>query len=193
MSTFIRRVSRLRKIGVLSLSLSVPLFMQPGCSQAPPAGSSAPGSGTPGSAAPAGLDLTGAWEAQITFHDGAFAAIHDLRFLYAFNAGGTMTESSNYDAVPPVPPAYGIWRAAGGGSYEASYTFYTTRPPASLDEIARGGGWPPAGHGVLTEHISLSDDGQSFTSELVLVLYDQDGRQIEGGGTASGRASRMRF
>ena len=34
----------------------------------------------------------------------------DLEFMYAFNVSGTMTESSNYDAAPPVPPAYGVWK-----------------------------------------------------------------------------------
>ena len=28
----------------------------------------------------------------------------------AIDSGGTMTESSNYDASLPAPPAYGVWR-----------------------------------------------------------------------------------
>jgi hypothetical protein len=51
-----------------------------------------------------------------------------------------MTESSNYDASPPVPPAYGVWRAVGD-SYEAKYVFYTTKSPASFDEVTKGNGW----------------------------------------------------
>ena len=57
---------------------------------------------------PPASDLAGEWRAQLQFTSGAFASIKDLEFMYSFNQGGTMTESSNYDASPPVPPAYGI-------------------------------------------------------------------------------------
>ena len=53
--------------------------------------------------------LVGAWRGEVQFETGAFAAVPDLEFLYVFNAHGTMTESSNYDAAPPVTPAYGVW------------------------------------------------------------------------------------
>src|SRR6476660_1278974 len=68
-------------------------------------------------------DLMGEWRAQLQFSSGAFASIKDLEFMYSFNQGGTMTESSNYDASPPVPPAYGIWRKVGDRQYEAKYEF----------------------------------------------------------------------
>ena len=64
----------------------------------------------PGCGSPA---LVGAWKSNIQFKDGAFAEVKDLEFLYVFNAGGTMTESSNYDGSPPVPPAYGAWKEVG--------------------------------------------------------------------------------
>ncbi|MFN8177820.1 MAG: hypothetical protein U0167_07830 [bacterium] len=137
--------------------------------------------------------LVGAWRSSVQFDDGTFAPIRDLEFLYAFNVGGTMTESSNYDGVPPVPPAYGVWRAAGTNRFDATYTFYTTKAPARLDELAAGGGWLPAGRGVLTEHITLASDGQSYESTLTLDLYDKDGKPIAGGGRAAGRGKRIRF
>ena len=68
-------------------------------------------------------DLAGEWRAQLQFSSGAFAPIKDLEFMYVFNQGGTMTESSNYDASPPVPPAYGIWRKVSDKEYEAKYEF----------------------------------------------------------------------
>jgi hypothetical protein len=46
--------------------------------------------------------------------------------MYVFNTGGTMTESSNYDGAPPVPPAYGVWRSVGPNEFEAKMS--TTRP-----------------------------------------------------------------
>jgi hypothetical protein len=153
-----------------------------GCAQAPSRG-----------AAASANDLTGAWRAQIQFRDGAFAAVHDLEFMYVFNAGGTMTESSNYDAAPPVPPAYGIWRKVGPNRYEAKYEFYATRPPTAFDEIAKGGGWPPAGRGVLSETITLSDDGKAYTSTIRYEAFDRAGKPIEGGASASGRGVRLGF
>lgn len=53
-------------------------------------------------------DLVGAWRANIKFQNGSYAGIKDLEFMYLFNASGTMIESSNYDAAPPCPPAYGV-------------------------------------------------------------------------------------
>ena len=88
-------------------------------------------------ATPAALDLAGEWRAQLQFTSGAFAPIKDLEFMYAFNQGGTMTESSNYDASPPVPPAYGIWRKVGDREFEAKYEFYVTKAPANSTRSPR--------------------------------------------------------
>ena len=112
------------------------LYSLAGCSSQRSASSSAAG---------AGDSFVGAWRSRIHFNQGALAPIQDLEFLYAFNAGGTMTESSNYDGAPPVPPAYGIWRAVGQNQIEAVYTYYNTRPPATFDDVMRGGGWLPSG------------------------------------------------
>ena len=105
--------------------------------------------------------LVGAWRSSISFSSGAFAPMKDLEFMYAMNAGGTPTESSNYDGAPPVPPAYGVWRKVGPHQFEIKYVFYVTKAPTGFEEIAKGGGWAPDGHGVFTEKISLSEDGQS--------------------------------
>ena len=151
-------------------------------------------SSTPTAASAAvATDLAGEWRAQLQFSSGAFAAIKDLEFMYAFNQGGTMTESSNYDAAPPVPPAYGIWRKVGGKEYEAKYEFYVTKPPASFDEIAKGTGWGPAGRGVFVERITLSDDGKSFTSKIKYDQFDTAGKPAEGGGEATGKGVRLTF
>jgi hypothetical protein len=145
----------------------------------------------PPAAEPGGL--VGAWRSQVQFGDGAFAAVKDLEFMYVFNAGGTMTESSNYDGAPPVPPAYGTWKATGSRTFEVRYEFFVTQPPESFESIAKGGGWLPAGHGVLTEDITLADDGGSFTSTIALVLFDQNGQPVEGGGKGHGKGTRIDF
>jgi hypothetical protein len=145
---------------------------------------------SPQSSAPAAEPdaLAGAWRAQLRFRSGAFVDMKDLEFMYVFNAGGTMTESSNYDGAPPVPPAYGVWRKT-----ELKYSFYVTKAPAAFDEIAKGGGWLPAGIGVFTEKITLSDDGKSYKAAITYAAFDQLGKPAEGGGEATGSGTRMGF
>jgi hypothetical protein len=137
--------------------------------------------------------LVGAWKSRIRFTSGAFASIQDLEFMYVFNAGGTLTESSNYDGVPPVPPAYGIWRRIGPNRFEARYEFYASKPPARLEELTTGGGWQPAGRGVFVERIEMAPDAQSYTSTIRYSAFDANGAPVEGGGEANGRATRSRF
>lgn len=138
-------------------------------------------------------ELVGAWRSQVQFSGGAFAAMKDLEFMYVFNAGGTLTESSNYDGAPPVPPAYGVWREVGPKQYEARYLFYTTKAPARLEDMTGGGGWLPAGHGVFTERIRLDDNGKSFESTITYEAFDQSGKPVAGGGDATGHAVRIDF
>jgi len=137
--------------------------------------------------------LVGAWRASVQFRGGALAPIKDLEFLYVFNAGGTMTESSNYDATPPVPPAYGEWRQTGPDRFVAKYVFFTTSPPTDVKSLAAGGGWAPAGSGVLTERITMAPDGRSYRSSITLEMFDPAGKAVEGGGEAVVRAARAGF
>jgi hypothetical protein len=136
--------------------------------------------------------LIGAWRSSLQFESGAFAAVKDLEFMYVFNAGGTLTESSNYDGAPPVPPAYGVWREVGPNEFEAKYEFFSTAPSVP-EAFAKGAGWLPAGRGVITERITLAADGQSFTSTIRYDAFDLKGKPVEGGGKARGRATRIQF
>lgn len=136
--------------------------------------------------------LVGAWRSSLQFTTGAFASIKDLEFMYVFNAGGTLTESSNYDGAPPVPPAYGVWRALGPNEFEAKYEFYVTAP-SPPEAFKTGAGWLPSGRGVFTERITVAADGQSFTSTIRYEAFDTKAQPAEGGGEATGRATRIRF
>jgi hypothetical protein len=138
-------------------------------------------------------NLAGAWQGKVQFTTGAFADTKDLEFMYAFNAGGTMTESSNYDAAPPVPPAYGVWKKVGARKYEAKYNFYQSKAASSADELVKGGGWAPGGYGTLLQKINLSADGNSFDSRITLELFDKDGKGVPGGGEATASGKRIRF
>jgi hypothetical protein len=137
--------------------------------------------------------LVGAWRSRVQFENGAFSSVKDLEFLYVFNAGGTMTESSNYDASPPVPPAYGVWRRIQPRVYEAKYTFFLSKAPKAIADITSGGGWLPGGSGVLVEKITLAEDGKSFKSTIRLDLVDEAGKTIESNSAAKGQAIRIAF
>ena len=136
--------------------------------------------------------LVGAWRSSLQFTSGAFASIKDLEFMYVFNAGGTLTESSNYDGAPPVPPAYGAWRMIGPNEFEAKYEFYVTAP-APAEAFKTGAGWLPSGRGVFTERITLAPEGQSFTSTIKYEAFDMKGQPVAGGGDATGRGVRIGF
>ena len=150
------------------------------------------GDSTP-AAQPAGAGLAGAWRARMHFDSGAFAGVKDLEFMYVYNVGGTLTESSNYDAAPPVPPAYGIWRPAGANHYQSKYVFYVTKAPASFQDITKGGGWSPDGSGVFTEEITLAADGNSYTAKVAYLAYDVNGKPAAGSGAGTATGVRIRF
>lgn len=142
---------------------------------------------------PAPAPLIGAWRSKLQFSSGAFASIKNLEFMYVFNAGGTLTESSNYDGAPPVPPAYGVWRQLSAQEFEAKYAFYITQAPKRFEEISGGAGWLPIGHGIFTERIRLAADGQSFESSISYAAFDSLGASAAGGGEATGRGTRIGF
>ena len=136
--------------------------------------------------------LVGAWRSSLQFTSGAFASISDLEFMYVFNSGGTLTESSNYDGAPPVPPAYGVWRALSPTEFEAKYEFYVTAP-AAPEAFKSGAEWLPSGRGIFTERIALGAGDSSFTSTITYEAFDAHGQPVAGGGTATGRAVRIAF
>jgi hypothetical protein len=138
-------------------------------------------------------NIVGAWKGKVQFKTGAFAEMKGWQFMWVFNEGGTMTESSNYDGVPPTPPAYGIWKKSGDKQYVARYEFFITRVPASFEELIKSGGFPPGGYGVLTESITLSADGKSYNSKIHLNLFDQNDKQTAFNDEATAEAKRMEF
>jgi hypothetical protein len=138
--------------------------------------------------------LVGAWRSKIVFRSGPLAEMKDLEFLYAYNAGGTMTESSNFDeASNSSPPAYGVWKEINPRTFETKYVFYTTQAPGPGDGAPKNSDWWPAGHGVLTETITLSDDGKTYSSTIKLATFDRTGKQVAGDGEGTGAGVRIVF
>jgi len=135
--------------------------------------------------------LAGAWTSKVEFHSGALAQFQDLQFMLVFAEGGTVTESSNYDAAPPVPPAYGSWREVGPNRFRARYEFFLTRAATEDEEEKASGGWMPNGRGVLAEEIELAADGRSFTSTIRCDFFDAAGKPADGGGSGVARGTRQ--
>ena len=138
--------------------------------------------------------LVGAWRSKITFRTGSLAEMKGLEFLYAYNTGGTMTESSNYDeAENSSPPAYGVWKQTSPRTFETKYVFYTTQAAGPGDGTKGNRDWWPAGHGVLTEIITLAEDSQRYTSTIRLAIFDKAGAPIAGSGEGTGAGTRVVF
>ncbi len=142
--------------------------------------------------APQSDPLVGAWKGPVQFNSGVYAEINDFEFMRVYNTGGTMTESSNYDGVPPTPPAYGLWKKTSSGHYLARYRFYWNNMPASFEEMSENGGFAPGGWGVLEENIVLSDDGNSYKGGITAVLFDKMGTRIDST-SGSVSAERIKF
>ncbi len=95
--------------------------------------------------------------------------------------------------MPPVPPAYGIWRKTGDMQYEAKYEFFITNVPQSFEALKKIGGFTPAGYGRLTEKITLSQDGKTYKSTIKFNAFDITGKQMASDDEAEVSASRMEF
>jgi len=127
--------------------------------------------------------LEGGWRAHVTFLSGPLKGV-PYQFLITYAAGGGMVESSNFDEVPPVPPAYGSSGRTGPSNFKSTYVFFTTRPVSK--------GWTYAGVGVLNENISLSRTGDAYASSISYQLFDAADKPLAGqSGTGSVSASRI--
>ncbi|MEQ1728476.1 MAG: hypothetical protein ABL982_08840 [Vicinamibacterales bacterium] len=169
---------------VTLLALSAALFVT-GCGNAP---------SSQASVSAEGERLAGAWRSKVAFRSGPLTGMKDLEFLYAYNAGGTMTESSNYDeAANSSPPAYGVWKQTGPQTFQTKYVFYTTKAPDPASGQPSSGDWWPDGHGVLTETITLSENGNTYTSTVGLAMFDKADQPIAGGGEGTAAGTRIAF
>jgi hypothetical protein len=135
--------------------------------------------------------LVGAWRSTVHFDNGPFASLPDLEFLYVFNSGGTLIESSNYDSAPPVAPAYGAWIRVGPSEFLATYEFFVTKAPARIEDLSTGGGWLPDGRGRFNERIRIAADGSTFDSSFSYSPLKADGSPA--GESVSGRAHAVRI
>jgi len=151
------------------------------------AGAACSNSGAP-VATPKTPSLEGGWRAHVTFASGPLKGV-PFQFLITYSAGGGMVESSNFDEVPPVPPAYGSWGRTGPSNFKSTYIFWTTKT-ANAKDFTKG--WTFSGIGVLNENISLSKTGDAYTSSISYQLFDTKDQPLTGqSGTGAITASRI--
>jgi hypothetical protein len=51
----------------------------------------------------------------------------------------------------------------------------------------------PWGRGVFSEIITLSDDGETFSSVIEYEAFDKNGNPVDGGGIAIGKGVKLKF
>jgi hypothetical protein len=162
---------------VVAFLIGLALLGTAACSKSSPAGAPAKTS-----------SLEGGWRAHVTFGSGPLKGV-PFQFLIMYAAGGGMVESSNFDEVPPVPPAYGSWGRTGPSNFKSTYIFWTTKT-ANAKDVAKG--WTFSGIGVLNENIALSKTGDAYSSSISYQLYDTEDKPLSGqSGTGSVTASRI--
>jgi hypothetical protein len=131
--------------------------------------------------------LEGGWRAHVTFGSGPLKGV-PFQFLIMYAAGGGMVESSNFDEVPPIPPAYGSWGRTGPSNFKSTYIFWTTKTANAKDSKV----WTFSGLGVLNENISLGKTGDAYTSSISYQLFNTKDEPLSGqSGTGSVTASRI--
>jgi hypothetical protein len=127
--------------------------------------------------------LEGGWRTRVTFTSGPLKG-RPYQFLITYSAGGGMTASSNFDRNPP---AYGSWGQIRGSNFKNTYMFWTAN---AANPAAPGGTF--SGSGVLTEDITLSEEGDSYTSRISYQLYDARDQPLSGqSGNGTVNASRI--
>jgi hypothetical protein len=143
---------------------------------------------TPSAAKPSAPSLEGGWRAHVTFASGPLKGV-PFQFLITYAAGGGMVESSNFDEVPPVPPAYGSWARTGPQNFKSTYVFFATKT-ANAKDVTKG--WTFSGVGVLNENIAQGKTGDAYSSSISYQLFDAEDKPLTGqSGTGSVTASRI--
>ncbi len=94
-----------------------------------------------------------------------------VRVLYSFNQGGTMSEEEAQPFDGPYrASALGIWKRTSGRNYTTVYTNYAFNPDKTLAVIIKQ-----------RTNIRLHRDGNSFTERGTAEVRDPDGNLIVSG------------
>ena len=123
-----------------------------------------------------GNDLVGVWQVTAPAFVDCHTGLPDpdapqVRVLYSFNQGGTMSEEEAQPFDGPYrASALGIWKRTSGRNYTTVYTNYAFNPDKTLAVII-----------TQRTNIRLSRDGNSFTERGTSEVRDPDGNLIASG------------
>jgi hypothetical protein len=126
------------------------------CATSAIAGNSSPQNG--------GGRLGGVWDSEVTLTNCQGVTIRTLEAYVTFHHGGTL---SNFDTNSLNGPGTGTWQNLGGGSYSAPFRFFTFNADGSQ-----------AGEIKITRTIQLAADAMSYTSTVVVAVFDVNGNQV---------------
>ena len=123
-------------------------------------------SATAGNSSPqnGGNRLVGFFETEVTVTNCAGVILKTLEAYQQFNQGGTLTSVDNQ---PLRTPGIGTWQYNGAGSYSVPTEFFTFNTDGT-----------PAGETKLIRDIQLSADGNSYTGEGTVEIFDVNGNLI---------------
>ncbi len=110
--------------------------------------------------------LTGTWRVAIPTSDGGLPPFNAYQ---TFSDDGTFTEVSDLLTTQTESPAHGVW-SGKKSDYQLTFELFVFDPETKL----------PAGRVRVRNNITLSADGDSFTSDSVVDFITPDGMVIEG-------------
>lgn len=110
--------------------------------------------------------LTGTWRVSIPTSDGGLPPFNAYQ---TFSDDGTFTEVSDLLTTQTESPAHGVW-SGKKSDYQLTFELFVFDPETKL----------PAGRVRVRNNITLSADGDSFTSDSVVDFITPDGMVIEG-------------
>ena len=110
--------------------------------------------------------LTGTWRVSIPTSDGGLPPFNAYQ---TFSDDGTFTEVSDLLTTQTESPAHGVW-SGRKSDYQLTFELFVFDPETKQ----------PAGRVRVRNNITLSADGDSFTSDSVVDFITPDGMVIEG-------------
>lgn len=108
--------------------------------------------------------IEGLWNSQVTITNCQTGApMRQFRAMNLFNRGGTLVDT---DTQPPAAhgPAYGTWQSSGSSRYTSVMQLFRFNADGSF-----------AGANKVTRTITLTSDGNGFSSTLDVAVQDPTG------------------
>ena len=112
--------------------------------------------------------VVGTWQVSVTVVNcSTGAVIRNVTSLQNFSADGSITETAFTAARGP---SVGRWSHTGGKNFNDAFWFYRYTPTGTFASLAQG-----------NDAITLSTDGQTFTSTGTVQDFDASGNLISTG------------